>query len=757
MASEMQIPFAPDEGVQVHQEGAIRLICASFRSHEAGLPEWLKNASDMYIREDLPPDDSLVLLIFRDGTRGAPSAIGCLDFGGMTTEDIERRFRHWADPEASGGSSGAAVEGGHGNGGKCYMTQMFESHSYVHTLKAGRASKYGFRAESVVPGYFPSVVEGRGYPVSDPDCELSAALGVFGLRLENLPENVQHLWERRHSFTLVAGIAAREYPQRRLPVRQFVDALRGHQQMTRTIQRSRIYVYRGNEPVDDAYPLALPDIRPLAGAENPRVIQVPDALLDPDTGETVETDAQKCAGRLVLQTSDTNMRYSLRARHTINGWSTGNRSTGFWDVPDLSRAAYANRIYGDLYLDSLENYKQNDRQRHSVSPLTRGIRQWLTEQIDAYSAEFVKLDHLQASQEERDELSRINKALDAWKNGFLEREFGGVGLRGRDGKSSDPHPHPPLPRGTPATIELRLTHQHSGQGLSFKPQLRFIDADGRRIRPVPHEWRSSDWAVATVDGELNAVTTHSAGITELSVVCNGNGVSSNSVRLEVVEIRSIELKPPKIELPSGKRMPIEAQVTAVDGRLLAGVYLTWVGGDDKVVSVSSSGMVFGIQPGKTTIHAGDDRVMTGQPAEVVVTEAERDNPGGGYPLILLSEIENDPDAGEPATFSSEEPPVHQRPQDVDRNIWWINMASPLARRYVDVARGGGARAPEWRAYLIERYVEVMVKILLTYDFEHGEELTFETMLRRWDEEAVNMQRRIASSLMSFLDQGRFPE
>ncbi len=85
------------------------------------------------------------------------------------------------------------------------------------------------------------------------------------------------------------------------------------------------------------------------------------------------------------------------------------------------------------------------------------------------------------------------------------------------------------------------------------------------------------------------------------------------------------------------------------------------------------------------------------------------------------------------------------------------MASPLARRYIDTAHGSGARTQGWRAYHIERYIEIMVKILLTYDFEHGEELTFETMLRRWDEEATNMQARIMESLQDFLNEGELPK
>jgi hypothetical protein len=31
------IGFTPDESLHIHEEGAIQLLCANFRSHEAGL------------------------------------------------------------------------------------------------------------------------------------------------------------------------------------------------------------------------------------------------------------------------------------------------------------------------------------------------------------------------------------------------------------------------------------------------------------------------------------------------------------------------------------------------------------------------------------------------------------------------------------------------------------------------------------------------------------------------------------------------
>lgn len=744
------IGFTPDDKVQVHAEGAIRLICSAFRSHDDGLPEWIKNGSDMYARKDASPSESVILVLLQDrnSKQNVPAMVGCLDFGGMTTANIEQRFRNWADPDAAGDA--ALAEGGHGNGGKCYMTQLFESYSYLHTVYQGRGNRYGFKDGSVQPGYFPSPAEGRGYKVDDPDAELTQALAPFHLAIDDLPETARSVWQKNRGFTLVLGVGAKSLARGGIRVRKWIDTLRGHQQMVRSLQRNQIFVFHNGAVQTGADPLRLEEIRPIPGAETPRTIDIPAELPDPNTEDMVDTGAVTGSSRLVLRTSDVSMRWSLKARHTINGWTHNKRPTGYWEVPALSRSGYADKIYGDIYLDALAGYKQNDRRNHSDAPLTRAIRDWVSKQIEEYCAEFVKLDRLQATKEERDELSRLNDQMNAWKNRFLDREFGGVGDGGSGGTGGKPRPR--LPRGEVARVVLAVNHNHAGQGVTFRPSLDFFDSVGTRVRAVPYEWKSSDWAVATVDGDLNMITTYAPGRAEITAICKGSGLASNTVVIEVLDITNIELSPTEMEIRSGGRQPITATVTTRDGRTLQGIYLVWTEDKIAIVSVGSGGMVFGLSPGESSIVAGDNQTISA-PANIKVLErGEQGKDGGsGYPKILLSEIDIDPLSEAPPVFSEAEPPVYQRVQDVDHNLWWINMASPLARRYVDTARGGGSNTAGWRVYLLERYIEVMVKILLTYDFTHGQELSFETMLRRWEEESVVMQQRAVASLQGFLE------
>ena len=134
----MNVQFTPDEIIQGDLENAARLLSAEIRSHENGLPEWAKNASDAYMREGVPDDQRVIVLLFHQKAANLIGFIACLDFVGMIRERIENNFRRWADPDAYLGDRRqdfTGGQGGHGNGGKSYMIQMFEECSWFLTAR----------------------------------------------------------------------------------------------------------------------------------------------------------------------------------------------------------------------------------------------------------------------------------------------------------------------------------------------------------------------------------------------------------------------------------------------------------------------------------------------------------------------------------------------------------------------------------------------------------------------------------------------
>jgi hypothetical protein len=63
----------------------------------------------------------------------------------MTHDEIENAFKTWGDPEAASRGKGKKFLGGHGNGGKFYMRQMFRESRFI-TYRNGKLNVFGFNS-----------------------------------------------------------------------------------------------------------------------------------------------------------------------------------------------------------------------------------------------------------------------------------------------------------------------------------------------------------------------------------------------------------------------------------------------------------------------------------------------------------------------------------------------------------------------------------------------------------------------------------
>jgi hypothetical protein len=375
-----------------------------------------------------------------------------------------------------------------------------------------------------------------------------------------------------------------------------------------------------------------------------------------------------------------------------------------------------------------------------------------------YAAVFEERDRRQYSQREKTALERMNEALDRWKNRFLNEMMRGVW---GPGDVTAPPPPPPLPVGTPVRMELSLTHQRAGIGVSLRPALKFLDADGRRIRAVPYHFVSDNNNVAMVDEDLNLVNTFSHGLVRLHAETLDGRVSSNEVPLEVVRIREIRIEPGELDVPVGSRQKLDAVCQLSNGEEARNVSLVWDENHPDVARVSASGLVFGFAEGSTEIYAGDDHCMAAEPAVVRVVTGSGTGPGGqrgrGYPLIRISGVDPDPETGDSVNFTSDDPPVAQRPEDFDRNIWWINSSAPLARLYLDSDGEFGFESREWRMYHLERYTDVLVQIALTHGPVEQETMSANDFILLWGFKSAEIQAAASDSLRGFITSGELPE
>jgi hypothetical protein len=757
MAKTQPSTYTPDDDIKLHNENAIKLLCQPYQNHESGLAEWPKNAADEYVRTDAPEDERVIVLIMQNGrTHGPSNAIGCLDFSGMTSATIENDFRHWADPEAARrGGDDINVQGGHGNGGKCYMTQMFEDRAYIYTVKGGLGNVYGTAGGSIKLGYFPDRKSGKDFAVKDVKAELGKALGELGLTLSDLPPVARTVLEKREGFTLVVGRGAKGYNPR-VPAVQLLGDLIEHTQMRRTLELCSVYAVVQRRLYNHGKPLKLPEIPPLPGAEEPRIIAIPEMLVDPVSGAEVSTTNAGAdpAGTLTLRTSGTRM-FRRRARHIIS-YKAKSGYVGYKPVTEFDvSSSYRERIYGECQLMALESVKMNDRGALAASPLVRAVEHWISEEIEKYAKEFEARDRRKQDQEEKDALAQINAALDTWKNKLLDKVFGGSEGPGEGPGDGGPPPPPPPPRGEVARIELSLAYYRAGMGVAMRPKLNAFDASDKPVRAPAVMWTSDNEAVASVDDAIRVINTNALGEAHLHCETFDKKITSNSVKLEVVDIASIRLDPETIELPVGSRRHLIATCLLTSGEEANDVALIWLESNSSVARVSASGMVFGFAEGTTDVTASDDRVSADN--SVVVTVLPGETGGGsksGYPRVLISDNDPDPDTGEPVILSPDDPPVHQRPHDVERNIWWINSASPLARLYLEDEFGPESR--EWRIYHIDRYVDVIVQIWTSRGPDSEDQMNVGDWTARWGERAADVQGAAASGLATFIQEGVLP-
>jgi len=406
--------YTPDDDVKVHEEGAIRLICTHYQSHEAGLPEWIKNSADAYAREDAPEPKRSIFVIFDHERKDRKPSISVLDFSGMTSSIIEKNFRIWADPEAALGEDRTIpVQGGHGNGGKCYMTQMFEDYSLVHTVKKDLGNHYGVISGSFRFGYIPDREKGRDFRVENLIQNLHEVLKNVGCPLQVIQKVGSEAIRMADGFTLVTGVGPKGY-RNRIPTRHLIDNLQDHPQMIQTLELCNVFVVINGKLYNRGNKLTLPPIKAIEGEEEPRVIMIPKKLEDPLSSEVVSTTNGNSLpqGALILRTSQGSMRYKKKVRHNI-GYKAVSGYIGYMPIPEFDvRSSYSAHIYGECELQSLEPFKQNDRSSLSNSPLTRAVYQFISEQIQDYAEKFEARDRRKYDNAEKNAISKMNEAFD---------------------------------------------------------------------------------------------------------------------------------------------------------------------------------------------------------------------------------------------------------------------------------------------------------------------------------------------------------
>jgi hypothetical protein len=446
----------------VIDEAVLDLLGNEFKfDHAKGLAEWLKNSCDAYLRESKPDDEHVIYVRLTEGKNKQLTRIECIDFVGMRKANIDDAFKRFFDPAAA--KKGAKnkdqvkVLGGHGNGGKFYMRQMFKT-SRAISYRDGRLSIFGFnerRQYGFEDGY-----EDRKAPVGE-------ALKLAGISAIEIPDGIRSQLEKgKTGFTVIVG----EHPQKAPGARRdvLIERLIVHPQARRQIEKRPIsFLFN-----DDTKPTRVPPpkILPKEGFETPIVLDVP-ATIHHGGGEVEFTNVTySWPGRLVLKTSRDPLRNNLAVLNTID-FQGEVGIIGSYRIHELGASRYSGQvefIYGEcecpILEDPDEDCVRNDRQVLIENERTRALIEWVRQQVDVLAEKMETKNAQDKKQQDLKNTSVFNEMLNKWKDRFMNQFWGEVfagkgpagnsgagagagGSGGGDGKPSGDNKHGTGPEG----------------------------------------------------------------------------------------------------------------------------------------------------------------------------------------------------------------------------------------------------------------------------------------------------------------------
>ena len=248
--------------------------------HGKGIAEWLKNSLDQYLRLLKSKDESLtgnwpVFVHLIDGTNQSKGPnLAVVDFGGTTYRAIEEFFLYWGDTSAATHGKtikDVALTGGHGNGGKFYMREMWRDGARFLTWKKGKATSLVVqKMDNGETGYFE--VEDKNMSWQDAlniALPVSEQLGGANELIEYLQKNLNNIFDeletQKRGFSVIVGRRAVQTMSSndvvvggRWKHQQLIDEICDAQQARRPIRELNITVFvNGQVKIDRLMPYSI--------------------------------------------------------------------------------------------------------------------------------------------------------------------------------------------------------------------------------------------------------------------------------------------------------------------------------------------------------------------------------------------------------------------------------------------------------------------------------------------------------------------
>lgn len=434
--------------------------------HGSGISEWLKNALDNYLRLRKLSLESrggswpvIVDLIDGTSTSNGPS-LAVIDFGGTSLSDIEDFFLEWGSRSAAklgGRVDVAALTGGHGNGGKFYMREMWRSGARFATYSEGRATSLVVeRRSDGNTGYWEFKDRAMAWREA---CRAALPIEkqpgdgdkLIAYLETHEPELVSELDAGNRGLTLVVGRRAVQVLSSNDVVRggrwdhqRLVDSIREAPQARRPIRELAISVFKnGVRVVERLTPEAVgedPDWPPVE-------IAMPKAVI-PDVRPAADPSG---LGQLRLAKAGVPLTGRLRHRNAVAILDEhGNpiASYSIREIPLPGHSPVLDFVHGELDLEfrGVEDLVQNDREKLVPSPATQAILEWVGERVWERAGLIDKTQREASRKTDLELASILNDSLNQHAKRFLEElqtqiyvdvvedpEGGGPGPRGGTG------------------------------------------------------------------------------------------------------------------------------------------------------------------------------------------------------------------------------------------------------------------------------------------------------------------------------------
>jgi hypothetical protein len=621
MATSLKIK----EEANVVDDNFFDIIGREFQfDHEKGLAEWLKNSVDAYITADVPDAKQYVIVRMRDGEKN-DAILEVVDFVGMSQLHIDKAFKRWGDPEAAKRGLKKRVYGGHGNGGKFYMRQMFSTSHFV-TYKDGYLNIFGFN-EKKKYGF------AEGFKAKK--VEPSKAIKMAGISDIFFPDEVKKMiLAGETGFTVVRGTGP-EGMKNKIKFGKLLGRFKNHPQARRILSRINVWVSHN----DSDYILLKPDeLKPLVGFETPRIFEIPKELKYFEDGEEVivsmTNGKYSYPGKLIVKTSDEALTKGSRLgdlnRVDIVGEIGVLASYQLLEI-GVGTFPQASFLYGECECPILEDPEmdcvKNDRAKLVPNSRSNALIEWIRAKMDEIAGEIVSKEKAEQEADHKKISAAFNNYLNKWKDRFMSK------------------------------IMSDLTQGNGGD---------FDDRDdkdgwGRRVLEAPENGLAFSFTLAEIiKGEEKKITLK-ALVPEPIPIGSIISLTVDNPKIKVAD-KELKIKSDSLRTtPKGENVAVlntyvSGEEVGQEGKLIA-----------KIGKLKAEIALRVVEPG-----SGDKSKKPKAPR--VLLSGETPDPLGISP-------------GGTVTLTERNPLVYQRVQDVAEGIYWINTQSPLAKailsRYAD--------------------------------------------------------------------------